>query len=508
MEFFCQTNAISKTDLNCLILPVLDNAKLTPSGEEVNKLNKQHLKKIISNEGFKGKEGDILTITDTKISNIKKIVLVGFGDPSKLDTEKFKSIVQSAYKAVKDRNNETVHADLVEVPFGNKTLAYRIKQAIYAIHESNYKFDKFKSKPLEKEDKASTKSKIREWTFFINFKKDIKAIDEAIQQAVCISAGMQLTKDLGNTPPNICTPEFIAAAAESLDAEFKNISYAALEFEDMERLGMGAMLSVAQSGLGSPKLITLQYKPPKAKNLKNPIVLVGKGVTFDTGGNSLKPAQSMIGMKYDMCGAASVLGTIFAIAKMDLNLHVIGLAPCTENMPGPQASRPDDIVTSMSGKTIEILNTDAEGRLILCDTLTYAERFEPSAVIDIATLTGACVVALGKVYSGLMSNNKDLAKQLMEMGEASNDLCWELPLHEEYAKQLDSNVADMANITGTGEAGTITAACFLQKFADKFKWAHLDVAGTACSFTGKNRSATGRPVPLLVEYLISKTNKK
>ncbi|MBL8459858.1 MAG: leucyl aminopeptidase, partial [Zoogloea sp.] len=275
-----------------------------------------------------------------------------------------------------------------------------------------------------------------------------------------------------------------------------------LERADMEKLGMGSLLSVAQGSHEPPKFIILNYKGGKPKD--KPVVLVGKGITFDTGGISLKPGEGMDEMKYDMCGAASVLGTFKAIARMELPLNVVGLIPTTENMPGGSAIKPGDIVTSMSGQTIEILNTDAEGRLILCDALTYAERFDPVAVVDIATLTGACIIALGNLTSGLLANDDPLAAELLSAGQAAGDKAWQLPLWDEYQDMLKSNFADIPNIGSKG-AGTITAACFLARFTKAYKWAHLDIAGTAWK-SGADKGATGRPVPLLTRFLIGRAD--
>jgi len=276
-----------------------------------------------------------------------------------------------------------------------------------------------------------------------------------------------------------------------------------LERDDMEKLGMGSLLSVARGSHEPPKFIILNYKGGKAKD--KPVVLVGKGVTFDTGGISLKPGEGMDEMKYDMCGAASVLGTFKAIARMELPINVVGLIPATENMPGGSATKPGDIVTSMSGQTIEVLNTDAEGRLILCDALTYAERFEPAAVVDVATLTGACIIALGNFTSGLLANDDELAAELLASGQAAGDKAWQLPLWDEYQDMLKSNFADIPNIGSKG-AGTITAACFLARFTKAYKWAHLDIAGTAWK-SGADKGATGRPVPLLTQFLIGRAGQ-
>ena len=317
-----------------------------------------------------------------------------------------------------------------------------------------------------------------------------------IQKGVAVANGMALTRELGDLPPNICTPTYLADAAKSL-AKTYNLECEILEESEMESLGMNSLLSVSKGSSQPAKLISLSYS-----NNGNaaPIVLVGKGVTFDSGGISLKPGSGMDEMKYDMCGAASVLGTMSAIAEMNLKVNLIVVVPAVENMPAHNASRPGDVVKSMSGQTIEILNTDAEGRLILCDALTYCEKYKPKTVIDIATLTGAVIIALGKHHSGVMSNDQSLADALKISGEAAQDTVWQLPLDDEYDDLLKSNFADMANIGGR-EAGTVTAACFLARYTKKYSWAHIDIAGTAW-LGGSKKGATGRPVPLLTQYIM------
>jgi len=317
-----------------------------------------------------------------------------------------------------------------------------------------------------------------------------------IQKGVAVANGMALTRELGDLPPNICTPTYLADAAKSL-AKTYNLECEILEESEMESLGMNSLLSVSKGSSQPGKLISLSYS-----NNGNaaPIILVGKGVTFDSGGISLKPGSGMDEMKYDMCGAASVLGTMSAIAEMNLKVNLIVVVPAVENMPAHNASRPGDVVKSMSGQTIEILNTDAEGRLILCDALTYCEKYKPKTVIDIATLTGAVIIALGKHHSGVMSNDQSLADALKISGEAAQDTVWQLPLDDEYDDLLKSNFADMANIGGR-EAGTVTAACFLARYTKKYSWAHIDIAGTAW-LGGSKKGATGRPVPLLTQYIM------
>ena len=326
------------------------------------------------------------------------------------------------------------------------------------------------------------------------FAKELKL---AVAEGSAMVEGMNLAKDLGNLPPNICTPTYLAKTAQGL-LKKTSLKVEVLGQKQLEALGMGSFLSVAKGSDTPPQFIIMRHQGGKPNEA--PIVLVGKGITFDTGGISLKPGEAMDEMKYDMCGAASVIGTLYASALMKLGKNVIGVIPTCENMPSGRASRPGDIVKSMSGQTIEILNTDAEGRLILCDALTYVERFKPKAVIDVATLTGACVIALGHVHSGLFSDDQGLVDGLTKAGYASLDTVWRLPLDAAYQEQLKSNFADIANIGGR-PAGSVTAACFLARFTEKYKWAHLDIAGTAWK-SGAAKGSTGRPVPLLVNYLL------
>jgi leucyl aminopeptidase len=330
-------------------------------------------------------------------------------------------------------------------------------------------------------------------------KQDVRDIERGVREGRAIAAGMALTRDLGNLPGNICTPTYLANAAVKLGKEWK-VAVEVLDQKDMAKLGMGSLLSVSKGSREPPKFVILRYSGAGRK--ARPVVLIGKGITFDTGGISIKPSAEMDEMKFDMCGAASVLGTLRAVAELEMKLNVVGLVPACENMPGGAASKPGDVVTSMSGQTIEILNTDAEGRLILADALSYAERFEPQAVVDVATLTGACIVALGHVCSGLFANRDALARELLAAGEESWDRAWQLPLWDDYQEQLKSNFADFANIGGKA-AGSITAACFLSRFARRFDWAHLDIAGTAWK-SGKEKGATGRPVPMLAAFLMGR----
>jgi leucyl aminopeptidase len=326
-------------------------------------------------------------------------------------------------------------------------------------------------------------------------------VQRASLHAQAIANGMALTRDLGNLPPNLCHPSYLAEQAKAMGKAHKQLKVEILDHKQLKELGMGAFLAVAQGSDQPPKLIVLNYQG--GKKADKPFALVGKGITFDTGGISLKPGLGMDEMKYDMCGAASVFGTLHAVLELQLPINLVCVLACAENMPSGGATRPGDIVTTMSGQTVEILNTDAEGRLVLCDALTFVERFKPQAVIDIATLTGACIVALGSNTSAVMGNNEALIEQLLSAGKLADDRAWQLPLFDEYQEQLDSPFADIANIGGP-KAGSITAGCFLSRFAKKYHWAHLDIAGTAWISGGKDKGATGRPVPLLTQYLLDR----
>jgi leucyl aminopeptidase len=366
------------------------------------------------------------------------------------------------------------------------------QHAVQVAVEATYRFDRMKSR---KEDGSKGLAKL----VLAAPDKAGAALQAAVAQGAALGAGVSLARDLGNLPPNVCTPTYLAEEAVRLGKRHK-LKVTVLDRRQMEKLGMGALLAVTRGSAEPPRFIVMEYNGAPKKH--KPVVLVGKGITFDTGGISLKPAGDMDEMKYDMSGAGSVLGTFEAVAAMKLPVNLVGLVPTCENMPGGTATRPGDIVTSMSGQTIEILNTDAEGRLILCDALTYAERYDPAAVIDIATLTGACVIALGHVATGLFSNRDELAAELRAAGDAAWDRVWHMPVWEDYQEQIKSPFADMANIGGR-PAGSVTAACFLARYARKYPWAHLDIAGTAWK-SGRDKGSTGRPVPLLTRFLMGR----
>jgi leucyl aminopeptidase len=439
-----------------------------------------------------GTTGQTLLLPSTGINGVQRLLLVGCGKETEMNERSFDRVVNAIASTLASSGASDAEFYAAEIPLKGRDLAWKIRQAALLLNNSEYRFDGLKS------DKPAPRKGLRKVAINV-LKKDAERARQAITEASAISAGMSLTRDLGNLPANICTPTYLARQAQVLAKSDKRLRVSVLDEADMKRLKMGSLLSVSAGSRQPAKLITIEYRGAAAA--EQPVVLVGKGVTFDTGGISLKPGQGMDEMKYDMCGAASVFGTLQAVTQMQLPINVVGIIPATENMPDGIATKPGDIVTSMSGQTIEILNTDAEGRLILCDALTYAAKFKPRCVIDIATLTGAVIVALGKVPSGVMGNNPALIKDLIKSGQQIEDKIWELPLWDEYQEQLKSNFADMANIGGR-DAGTITAACFLSRFAKDYKWAHLDIAGTAWK-SGDAKGATGRPVPLLTQYIIN-----
>ncbi|MEW6313521.1 MAG: leucyl aminopeptidase [Pseudomonadota bacterium] len=494
MEFSIKTTAPEKCP--CVVVGVYEDGKLSDAAQALDRAAKRHLSALVKRGDLTGKLGSTLLLHDLPGTPCERVLLVGLGKQGNLEDKPYREAVRCAVRALNETGATEATLFLPELPVKQRNNAWNVTQAVLVAEEVLYRFDQLKSK---KEENRRPLRKLH-----LNVAKaDSKTAQQALLHAQATAAGTKLAKNLGNLPGNICTPSYLAEQARAL-AKNHAIKVQVLERKDMEKLGMGSFLSVTRGSHEPPKLIVLQYHGGGKK--QKPVALVGKGITFDTGGISLKPGAEMDEMKYDMCGAASVLGTFQAAAAMKLPLNLVGIIPTCENMPGGSASKPGDIVKSMSGQTIEILNTDAEGRLILCDALTYAARFEPDVVIDIATLTGACVIALGHVASGLLSNDDRLADELLDAGNVSYDRAWRLPLWDDYQEQLRSPFADMANIGGR-PAGTITAACFLARFTKQYRWAHLDIAGTAWR-SGKEKGGTGRPVPLLSQFLIARAGSK
>ena len=496
MEFSIKNGNPEKQRNDCVIVGVYEGRKQSYAAAAIDTASSGYLAGILRRGDMSGKLGSTLLLHSVPGTMTDRVLLVGLGKEREFGEREYRQAVRASLKALSNSGAADVASFLAELPVKKHSIEWRVAHLAEVASDVFYRFDRMKSKP------ADTDKGVRRLVINVPQRNDLKAGESGLKQGLAIGAGVSFTKDLGNLPPNYCTPTYLAEQAIALGKTY-NFQVEVLERADMEKLGMGSFLGVAQGAMTPPKLIVMQHK--KGKKNQKPVALVGKGITFDTGGISLKPGADMDEMKYDMCGAASVLGTFKAIAEMDLPLNVVGIIPTCENMPDGNAIRPGDVLTSMSGQTIEVLNTDAEGRLILCDALTYAERFEPAAVVDIATLTGACVIALGHHASGLFSNKDSLARELLQAGEQAMDRAWHMPMWDDYQGQLDSNFADMANIGGRA-GGSITAACFLSRFAKKFDWAHLDIAGTAWK-SGKEKGATGRPVPLLTEFLMGRVGE-
>jgi leucyl aminopeptidase len=450
------------------------------------------ISELVAGGDIDGKPGSTLLIKPPASVSCKRIMLVGCGEKEKFNRQKYRRALQAAFTALRKTNHADAVSYLNAEAVKGTDLYRRARISIEVWHSGAYRFTAMKSK---KDGKSPAQKSLR----LAASPTHVKQVRQGIKHGDAIGQGVSISREVGNLPANVCTPSYLASQARDIAKGSKGLRVQVLNEQDMAKLNMGALLSVTAGSEEPAKLIILNYSG--AAKSKRPTVLVGKGVTFDSGGISLKPGPAMDEMKFDMCGAATVLGVMHTVATLKLPVNVIGIIPAVENLPSGKATKPGDIVTSMSGQTIEILNTDAEGRLILCDALTYAQKFKPAALIDIATLTGACLVALGKHRSGLLSNSDRLAKALLKSGDIADDPCWRLPLDDEYQALLKSRFADMANIGGR-DAGTITAACFLSKYVGDSDWAHLDIAGTAW-LTGNRKGSTGRPIPLLVEYLLS-----
>ena len=493
MDFNIKSGDPEKQRTACVVVGIFESRRLSAPAKAIDTVSKKYLSNLIRRGDMDGKKGQMLLLHNIPGMIADRVLLIGCGKEREIDDRSYRTVIGNSVKALNETGSLDCVNYLTELSIKGRDHNWKIRQAVMTSEHVLYQFDELKSK------KKETRRPLRKITFTVPTRRELPQGEEAMREGQAIANGIKLTRDLANRPANVCTPTHLAKQATDLGKSHRSLTVNVLEEADMKKLGMGSLLSVSQGSKEPAKLITIEYKG--AKKSSKPVVLVGKGVTFDTGGISIKPSAAMDEMKYDMCGAASVIGTMAAVAEMKLNANVVGVIPATENMPSGTATKPGDIFKSMSGQTIEVLNTDAEGRLILCDALTYSEKFNPEVVIDIATLTGACVIALGKHATGLMSNHNPLARDLLNAGEEAGDKAWQLPLWDEYQQQLSSNFADMANIGGR-DAGTITAACFLSRFTEKYHWAHLDIAGTAW-LSGARKGATGRPVPLLTQFIMN-----
>jgi leucyl aminopeptidase len=490
MEFSIKNISPGKQRSGCVVVGIYEGRKLSPSAQAIDSASRRRLSEVLRGGDLEGKLGSTLLLQKVPGALAERVLLVGLGREREFRESAYRTAVNAAIRTLRTTGAADATFCLAELAVKGRDIGWKVEQAVACITEALYRFDRLKSKAPE------TKRALRKVMLHVAERGDVAEAEAAVARAQAIAEGVQLAKDLGNLPGNYCTPTYLAEQAQELGKQH-GIRVEVLEQKDIEKLGMGCFLAVARGSRQPPKFIVLEYRGGKRDAA--PVALVGKGITFDTGGISIKPAPEMDEMKFDMCGAASVLGAMKAAALMKLPLNIIGAIPATENMPGGNAIKPGDIVTTMSGQTVEILNTDAEGRLILCDALTYVEKYKPAAVVDIATLTGAMVISLGHIATGMFSNSDPLARELLQAGESAWDRAWHMPLWDDYQDMLKSNFADFPNI-GTRAGGSITAACFLSRFTKRYPWAHLDIAGTAWR-SGPDKGATGRPVGLLVQFL-------
>ena len=498
MQYILDNSASPSTNKSdCIVVTVFSNKKakasLGDAAQELDKKSKGSLTEIIASGDFDGSLEQTLILYNLKGIEASRVLMLGCGEQNSFDTVALSKVVKAASKTLKSSKIKSLSFYLAD-SFDQEEILQATTQISIAHGDCDYQLLDYKS---DSKNKATLKKVKIAFSDIKNLNKT--QLKKAVSNGAAIVEGMQLAKDLANHPGNVCTPTYIAKQAKAVAKDYANIKVKVLEEKDMEKLGMGSFLSVSKGSDEPGKMIVLEYTGAKNKK-QAPIALVGKGITFDTGGISLKPGAKMDEMKFDMGGAAGMLGTLKSCAEMQLPINLVVVLATAENMPSGRASKPGDIVTSMAGKTIEVLNTDAEGRLVLCDALTYVGKYKPEVVIDAATLTGACIVALGHHICAVLSNDDGLANDIMQAGNSINDRAWRLPMGDDYKKQLKSAFADLGNIGGPA-AGTITAACFLGEFTKEYKWAHLDIAGTA--WEGKD--STGRPVPLLSQYLINRS---
>lgn len=493
MEFFTTASGASRRASECVIVGVYTDGKPGIAAAEIDEASKGYISKLLKARDITGKIGSHLLLTAVPGVRAKRVLVVGLGNKSKFDVYRLRNGAAEAARVLKSSRVKEALSYLNLEEAGNTNAYYRARYVVETIGHVFYRYHETKS------GRAPRAPSLRKMGIAVSRRGDAAKALRGAEHAEAIVQGMALARDLGNLPPNVCTPTYLGRAAQKLAKKHKQVTTKVIGESEIKKLGMHSFLSVTDGTDEPAKLIVMQYR---GAGKKKPIVFVGKGITFDAGGISLKPGPGMDEMKFDMCGAASVIGTMHTVATLGLDVNLTVVVPACENLPSGTATRPGDIVTSMAGKTIEILNTDAEGRLILCDALTYARRFKPDTIIDVATLTGACVVALGHHRTAVMSRNDELAGEILGAGIAADDRGWQLPIADEYARQLQSNFADFANVGGR-EGGAVTAACFLSKFTEGMNWAHLDIAGTAWR-SGKAKGATGRPVPMLSEFVLQR----
>jgi len=496
MEFNTKTAALETVKVDCLVIGVYEDLGMSASARRLDRLAGGAVRAAMASGDMKGKRGSLVVLRGLEGLACARVGVVGLGKSTDFGDKAYAEVVGAALRGCGAGVRSLAFA-ASDWKVSGRTSAWCARTLVALGRALQFRSDELKSKAGAGDGAAERLGRIT----WIAEKRD-RDIEVSLRQGEAITNGVELAKRLGNLPANVCTPDFLATEARKLAREWR-LSVQVMDRRQIAALGMGSFLSVTNGSAQPPRFIVLRYQGAGRTGFANPIALVGKGITFDSGGISLKPGAAMDEMKYDMCGAASVLGTMRAIGELKPKINVVAVIPACENMPSGTATKPGDIVTSMSGQTIEVLNTDAEGRLILCDALTYVQRFKPAAIIDVATLTGACVVALGNVHSGLFSTDETLAAELLAAGKATGDTAWRMPVDDDYQDQLKSNFADIANIGLPGNAGAVTAACFLARFVKDQHWAHLDIAGTAWR-GGAAKGATGRPVPLLTQFVLSR----
>ncbi|QCZ92653.1 leucyl aminopeptidase [Salinimonas iocasae] len=494
MEFSVKSGSPEKQRSACIVVGVFEPRRLTAVAEQLDEISDGYISNLLRRGDLEGKAGQMLLLHHVPNVLSERVLLVGCGKERELDERQYKQIIAKTIKTLNETGSMEAVCFLTELHVKGRDTYWKVRQAVEATQDSLYTFLHLKTK------KGEPRRPLRKIVFNVPTRRELTVGERAVEHGLAISAGAKTTRDVANMPPNICNPAYLWEQAQKLATDYDSVSAEVVDEAQMAELGMQAYLAVGRGSANESMMSIIHHRGGPAD--QPPIVLVGKGLTFDSGGISIKPGESMDEMKYDMGGAAGVLGTMHTVAEMNLPINVIGVLAGCENMPDANAYRPGDILTTMSGQTVEVLNTDAEGRLVLCDALTYVERFEPELVIDIATLTGACIIALGNHASAVMSQHNPLAHELLNASEQSSDRAWRLPLWDEYQELLESPFADMTNLGGRA-AGSITAGCFLSRFTKKYTWAHMDIAGTAWR-SGKNKGATGRPVPMLTQFLMNR----
>jgi leucyl aminopeptidase len=494
VEFSVKSGSPEKQRSACIVVGVFEPRRLTPVAEQLDDISEGYISNLLRRGDLEGKPGQMLLLHHVPNILSERVLLVGCGKERELDERQYKQIISKTIKTLNETGSMEAVCFLTELHVKGRDTYWKVRQAVEATQDSLYTFLQLKTK------KGEPRRPLRKMVFNVPTRRELPIGERALEHGLAVALGSKTAKDVANMPPNICNPLYLFEQAKLLEKEYANLSVDSVNEKQMDDLGMHAYLAVGRGSVNESIMTIMEHNGGPAG--QDPIVLVGKGLTFDSGGISIKPGEAMDEMKYDMGGAAGVLGAMHTISALNLPINIVGILAGCENMPDANAYRPGDILTTMSGQTVEVLNTDAEGRLVLCDALTYVERFSPELVVDVATLTGACVIALGKHATAVFSSHNPLAHELLNASEQSGDKAWRLPLWDEYQDQIESPFADMTNLGGR-PAGAITAACFLSRYTRKYNWAHMDVAGTAW-VGGKNKGSTGRPVPMLSQFLMNR----